>query len=160
MTWTYDLADLSTNEKDQIRLEIADTDINDQLLQDEEIEQAILVERDFWSASARCCEMISRIFLRKADVRLGRMMMITYTKMAEQYLMMAKCLRKKALGTVVPYIGGMTIADKIAIANNQGLVAPDFTKTMMMNPWAAPYTTDSLDPVAEGERTFISGVDI
>lgn len=160
MTWTYSLSDLATSEKDQIRLEVADTDINNQLLQDEEILQAISVESNFWGASARCAEMISRIFLRKADIRLGRMMMVTYTKMAEQYLMMAKDLRKKGLGTVAPYIGGAYIADKIAIAQNSGLVAPQFTKTMMQNPWAAPYTTDSLPPVSENADDVFMGEEL
>lgn len=154
MTWTYSLADLATNEIDQIRLEIADTDPQYQLLQNEEIQQAINVERNFWSAAARCCEMISRQFLRKADVRLGRAMMVTYTKMAEQYLLMSVSLRKKGLGTTIPYAGGVLITDKVTIMNNPDLVAPMFTKTMMQNPYAAPYTTDSLPPVGEDTRQF------
>lgn len=152
MTWTYNLADLSTNEKDQIRLEIGDTDEQSQLLQDEEIEQAISVERNFWSASARCCEMISRLFLRRADVKLGRAMMVTYTKMAEQYLMMAASLRKKGLGTVSPYVGGMSVSEKLTQMRNPDIVAPLFTKTMQQNPYAIPYTTDSTDPVGGGEQ--------
>lgn len=151
MTWTYDLSDLSTNEKDQIRLEIGDTDEQAQLLQDEEIVQAISVERNFWSASARCCEMISRLFLRRSDVKLGRALSVTYTKMAEQYLNMAILLRKKALGSgVVPYVGGMSVSQKILQANNPDIVAPLFTKTMMESPYAAPYLTDSTPPVGGG----------
>lgn len=150
MAWTYNLADLGTNEKDQIRLEIGDTDPQAQLLQDEEIMQAISVERNFWSASARCCEMISRLFLRKADVKLGRAMMVTYTKMAEQYLMMASLLRKKGLGTVPPYVGGMSVSQKILQMQNPDIVAPLFTKTMQQNPWAGAYETDSSDPVGGG----------
>lgn len=146
------MTDLSTNEVDQIRLEIADTDPQYQLLQNEEIQHAINVERNFWSAAARCCEMISRQFLRKADVRLGRAMMVTYTKMAEQYLQMAAILRKKGLGTVAPYVGGMSVSQKIVQAQNTDIVAPLFTKTMMENPWAAPYTTDSLPPVGGDEE--------
>lgn len=49
----------------------ADTDSNAPLLNDDEITQAIAVEQNFWGA-ARCCEIISRQFLRKADVRIGR----------------------------------------------------------------------------------------
>lgn len=160
MTWTYNVTDLSTNEKDQIRLEIADTDINNQLLQDEEINQALLVEANFWGGAARCAEMISRLFLRKADVRLGRVMMVTYTKMAEQWLMMAKSLRQKSGGTNAPYIGGAYVSDKLSIAADPNVVAPHFTKEMMENPWAAPYSTDSMPPVGGGDQTFLPDVDI
>lgn len=160
MTWTYNLADLSTSEKDQIRLEVADTDINNQLLQDEEILQAISVEANFWGAAARCAEMISKLFLRKADVRLGRVMMVTYTKMAEQWLLMAKALRIKSGGTNVPYIGGAYVSDKITIAADPNVVAPHFTKEMMENPWAAPYSTDTLPPVGGGNQIYLPDVDV
>lgn len=160
MTWTYSLTDLATNEKDQVRLEIGDTDINNQLLQDEEINQALLVESNFWGGCARCCEMISKLFLRKADVRLGRVMMVTYTKMAEQWLDMAKSLRKKALGTVPPYIGGAYVSDKLTLAADPNIVAPQFTKDMMQNPWAAPYTTDSVPPVGGGNQEFLPDTEI
>lgn len=159
MPWTYNPADLATNELYQVRLEVADTDPRNQLLQDEEVQQAITVEANFWGAAARCCEMISRVFLRKADVRLGRAMMITYTKMAEQYLAMAVTLRKKALGTAVPYAGGIYIADKVALAQNTGLIAPAFQRNMQQNPWTGGYSPDALPPssLASEDSGFIFG---
>lgn len=155
MTWTYDLTDLATSEKDQIRLEIADTDDQYQLLQDEEINHNITVERNFWSAAARSCEQISRIFARKADVSLGRAMRVDYSKMAAQYMKMAALLRKKGLGTVVPYAGGVLMADKATIMGDSGLVAPQFTKTMMQNPWTGGYSTDSLPPTSENNNNVL-----
>lgn len=150
MTWTYDLADLSTSERDQIRLEIGDTDINNQLLQNEEIDHALLVEANFWGASARCCEMISRFFAGKADVRIGRAMQLTYTKMATQYQDMASRLRAKASGVNVPWVGGMSVGDKVAYATTSDYVQPIFTKTMQQNPWTGGYTSDSLIPTGGG----------
>lgn len=146
MTFTYNLADLATSEKDQVRLEIGDTDVNRQLLQDEEIAQFIAVERNFWSAAARACEAISRLFLSRADVRLGRSMQITYTKMADAYAAMACRLRAKALGTTPPWVGGMSVSDKVAYNQDTDLLAPLFGKTMMENPWTGGYTSDSLGP--------------
>jgi len=151
MPWTYNPAELATNEVYQIRAEIQDTDPMDPQLLDEEIAYAISVERNFWSAAARCSEMIGRKVLRKADVRLGRTLMVTYTKMADQWFQMAKMLRAKALGTVAPYVGGATVADKALIAQNSALVAPQFTKTMMENPWTGGYDTDSLPPTPGGD---------
>jgi hypothetical protein len=157
--WSYDLNNLATSEKDQVRMEISDTDQRNQLLQDEEIEQAISVEANFWGAVARCCEIISRQFLRKADVRLGRAMMITYTKQAEQYLAMAQKVRAKALGTQIPYAGGIYIADKVAIAQNTGLVAPAFVRNMIQNPWTGGYSPDALPPtsLASDDPGFVFG---
>lgn len=152
MPWTYDPAQLSTNELYAIRLEIGDTDPLDPQLPDEAIVWAASQERNFWAASARCLEMIMRFKLRKADVRLGRQMMITYTKMASQLELQAKALRRKAMGTVAPFIGGMNVTDKLNYMQNQDLVQGQFTKTMMENPWAAPYLTDSLDPVGGGTQ--------
>ena len=142
MTWSYSPSDLATSEKDAIRLEIADTDQNNQLLQDEEIVWAISQERNFWAAAARCCEMVSRDRLNKADVRLGRNMQVQYSKTAEQYYNMAKDLRRKAMGTVPPYVGGMNVADKQAIQTDTSLVAPAFARDMQENPWVGGYTAD------------------
>jgi hypothetical protein len=147
MPWTYDPSQLATNEMYQVRAEIQDTDPQDPQLLDEEITYAISVERNYWAASARCCEMIGRKLLRKADVKLGRYMSVTYTKMAENWFNMARMLRSKALGTVVPYVGGMNALDKEALAADSSIVAPLFTKTMMENPNTGGYTTDSLPPV-------------
>lgn len=150
MGWSYDPALLDTSELYAIRAEIQDTDPRDQQLADEEIVWAASQERNFWAAAARCLEMISRNKLRKADVRLGRAMTITYTKMADQLVAQARCLRMKAMGTVAPFVGGMSVTDKLTYMQNPDLVQPMFTKTMQENPNAGPYTTDSLDPVGGG----------
>lgn len=153
--WSYNLEDLATSEKDQVRFEIQDTDPANQMLQDEEITHAIAVEATYWGAAARCSEVIARNFLRKADVRLGRAMQLTYTKMAQQYLEMAVMLRQKALGCNVPWVGGMSVSDKAIYLQNQDIVAAIFTKTMQENPWTGGYTPDSLPPTGnEGSNPF------
>lgn len=157
MGWTYNLAELATNEIYQVRAEIQDTDPRDQQLQDEEIAYAISQERNMWAASARCAEQIGRKVLRKADVKLGRSMQVTYTKMADQWFQMARMLRAKAMGTVVPYVGGMSVTDKIGIAENLDLVSPSFTRTMQENPWVGGYTTDSGAPI--GGSAFLTAED-
>lgn len=150
-TWSYNPTDAGTSAKDAIRLEIGDTDSNNWLLADEEINYAITQERNFWAAAARCAEMAARAILRKADPKLGRSMQVIYSKAALQYYDMARRLRCKAMGTVVPYIGGMNIDDKQTISADTSLVAPMFTKTMMENPWVGGYTTDSTDPVSNAD---------
>lgn len=153
MSWNYDPTQLTISELYQVRAEIQDTDPADQQLADEEIVWAASQERNFWGAAARCLEMIARAKLRKADVRLGRAMAISYTKMAEQLLGEARLLRKKAMGAgIVPFIGGMSVTDKLNYMQNTDLVQPLFTKTMMTNPWTGGYSTDSTDPVGGGNQ--------
>lgn len=159
MTWTYNANSLASNEKDQVRLEVSDTDVNNPLLQDQEILWAISQETGFWNAAARCAEMISRGFLRKADVKLGRAMAIVYTKMATQYAEQATMLRRKGLATVVPWVGGMSVSDKVSYLQNADIVAALFTKTGGINPWTGGYTSDSLPPVGNTAQSGWGGLD-
>lgn len=130
----------------QVRLEIADTDTNAQLLQDEEINQAVSVERNMWGAAARCCEIISRQMLRKADVQIGsRGVRLTYTTAAQQYLEMAQKLRAKAIGTAAPWAGGISTSDRETLEADTSRVQPIFTKKAGTNPWVGQETLDATD---------------
>lgn len=151
MAWTYDPSKLATSELMQVRAEIQDTNVNNQQLLDEEILYALSVERNMWAAAARCSEMLGRRLLMRADVKLGRSMQVIYTKAATQFFMQARMLRCKANGSVAPYVGGMTMADKQTIETDSSLLAPKFTKNMMENPWVGGYTTDSGADVSEAD---------
>lgn len=140
-------------------MELQDTDPANQLLQDEEIYQALAVERNWWCSAARCSEIVARQFLRKADVKLGRAMMITYTKAAQQYLEMAKALRTKSLGTQVPWAGGMSVTDKTLYVQNPDIVMALFQKTMGENPWTGGYSPDALLPVGNTTAPGTFGID-
>lgn len=125
-----------TSDLDKVRLEIADTDSTAQLLQDDEILFFISVEANLWGAAARCCEQISRQFARKADVRIGRGgTTLTYSTAAKQYMEMAAALRKRAIGLNVPWSGGTSVDDKLALASDPSKVQPLFTKGMQNSPW-------------------------
>ena len=125
-----------TTDLDKVRLEIGDTDSTAQLLADDEINYLITQERNLWSASARCCEVISRNFLRKADVRIGRGgTTLTYSVAAKQYAEMATAFRKRANGMNVPWSGGRSISEKDSLAQDPDAVQPLFTKTMFGDPW-------------------------
>jgi hypothetical protein len=144
--WTYDPTRITTSTLYALRAEIQDTDARNWLLADEEIEWALSQERNFWAAAARCAEMIARGFLRKQDVKLGRALQITYSKAAEQWFAMAQTLRRKSLGTVVPFVGGMSRSVKFTYSQDKDIVPALFTKTMMINPWTGGYSPDSLGP--------------
>lgn len=151
MAWTYDPSKLTTSTLYQVRAEIQDTNVNNQMLLDEEINYALSVERNMWAAAARCSEMIGRRFLMRADVKLGRSMQVLYAKSAKQFFDQARMLRCKANGSVAPYVGGMKVSDKETIETDSSLIAPQFTKQMMQNPWVGGYTTDSGADVSEAD---------
>ena len=145
-TYSWNPDDLATNEKDALRFELQDTDSQNWLLADQEYVYAISVERNYWCAAARCAEVIARSFLRKQDVKLGRGLTIAYAKAAQQYLEMAAQLRRKSLGTIIPFVGGMSKTVKFVYDQDTDLVKPLFTKTMMESPWTGGYSSDSLGP--------------
>lgn len=146
MTWSYDVSDLSTSEKDQIRLEIGDNvDGQTVTLADEEIQQAISAEGTFWGAAARCAEQLSRKFLRMADVRVGRGgTSLVYSTAAKQYADMAAALRKKSASIAAPWAGGTSISAKTTLAQQTDTVQPIFTKTMQDNPYVGGQSSDSV----------------
>lgn len=154
MTWSYDTSGLASSEKDQIRLEVGDNVEGQSVtLADEEIAQAIAVERNFWGAAARCAEMLSRKFLRMADVRIGRGgTSLTYSTAAQQYADMAAALRKKAVGTAAPWAGGTSKSAKFTLAQDTDAVQPIFTKTSQNNPWVGEQGSDSLIDVDQQDN--------
>lgn len=134
-----------TTELDQIRLEIQDNVSTAQLLQDDEITYIMTVEANFWGACARCCEIISRNFLRKADVRVGRGgTMLNYSTAAKQYADMAAAFRKRAIALNPPWCGGTSISDKLSLAADSDTVQPLFTKGQGANPWVGGETSDDV----------------
>ncbi|MDE2099058.1 MAG: hypothetical protein KGL39_17525 [Patescibacteria group bacterium] len=135
MAWTYDLTQLATSPKDQVRLEISDVDIDNQLMQDEEIAQMLTEEADMYGAAARCCEILSRRFAGKADIRLGRSLNIIYSEMAKGYAEQARRLRAKSMGRNAPYVGGMSEAEKIANRQETDRTKSTFRKGQFSNPW-------------------------
>lgn len=142
-----------TSDIDKIRLEIGATDVNATVtLFDDEITYALTQENTFWGAAARCAEMLSMKWKQKVDVRLGRSMQLTYTKMAEQYAEEAKRLRKKALGARAPWAGGIKGADKELAEQDTTLVQPAFTRTMQENPRTGGYTSDTVGDVVGDEE--------
>jgi hypothetical protein len=142
--FTYDVTQLATSELFQIRFEISDTNSATPLFQDEEINWAISVESNHWGAAARCAEILARKYMQLADVQLGRNLKIEYSKRSSGYAELAKSLRAKSLGMIVPFAGGRSIPDKLDAAQDVDAVQPLFTKAGGANPRIGGTTTDPL----------------
>lgn len=95
MAWTYDVTELATSAIAQVRLTIGDTDPNDPLMQDEEI-QFVLGQAagDVMSASVLCCDFLVRRFGKMASYSLGAYS-VNYSKRAEVFRQLAADFRKQ-----------------------------------------------------------------
>lgn len=95
MTWSYS-GDPENSDLDKVRFLISDTDEDDQLLQDAEIEHALSTNNDdVYNAAALCCEVIHRKFLRQVDYRLGPLA-VSASQRADAYAKLAEEFRMKA----------------------------------------------------------------
>ncbi len=149
MTWTYDVTALDDNPVYRVRFLIGDTDSAAPLVQDEEITFAISQETSEYGAAARCCESVARNMLRRANVRIGRGgTSLEWTTAAQQYTEMALAFRKRANAMNAPWAGGREIAEKVALAQDDSVVQPIFTKTGGDNPWVGGQT---LSPTDDGQ---------
>lgn len=94
MTWTYLSTDLSTDLA-KVRREIADTNEDDQFLQDEEIQSALTSEGSVLLAAAKCCDWISRTFARDFDFEADGTRVMKAAR-AKQYRDLAEDLRERS----------------------------------------------------------------
>lgn len=146
MAFTY-AGDPSASDIAAVRFEIQDTNSKSPLLQDAEIGWAILQETGIvaetpaalqpgplFSAAARCCEALARLFAAQADEQIGQLK-VTYTKQADQYNTRAAELREKASSMGVPYVGGQSISEKRGFAENPDAVEPAFSRDEFDSPW-------------------------
>ena len=119
MTWEYTPENIASSRKDEVRLLVGDTQENDPLVQDEEIEMILLqfvpVEgRPAWLAAAAVCEVIAARFGRQVQQSLGPLSRAAQ-QMFDHYRQLAQDLRAAAAsggrgGTAVraaaPVLGG------------------------------------------------------
>lgn len=101
MSFNYS-GDPSDSDKDQVRFNIGDTDSNEQLLTDEEINFLIGRHDTIWGACAEACESIASQYSKRADVGLGGGMDSDLSQKAEQYRQRAEEFRRKQSGAHVP----------------------------------------------------------
>lgn len=126
MTWTYDSTLTAT--KDQVRLLVGDTDVNEPLLQDEEIAFLLTENGTMRYAAVEAANAIAGLFARKADKEVGHLKLQASQKY-KQYLALAVRLRRRAVvASVVPYAGGQTESDKDVNRDNTDIVPPFFTR--------------------------------
>jgi hypothetical protein len=127
MTWSYSTTDLLTSPKDQVRFLVGDTNANDEQLQNEEILFSLNVRASIWGAAATCCESISASLSRRADTTTGELRTM-YSNLSRAYHARAMAYETKSveMGGALPFVGGISIAQKILAETDLDRVQPVF----------------------------------
>ncbi len=125
--WSYD-PNLTTA-KDRVRFMVGDTDTNDQLLQDGEINYLLTQEANESLAASRAAEAIAAKFARQADESVGDFR-VSLSQKSQHYLELAAKLAKRGEGVAVPFAGGINESDRDS-ESDTSLVQPLFKRGMI-----------------------------
>ena len=107
---TYTTDDTNLN---RVRLLLADTDITDALLQDEEINLLLTMTGGVYQAAIQGCLVIAAQFARRADMTQISEMQIRYTRNVDHYRNLALELKQRLIAGAAlnVYCGGQTAPD-------------------------------------------------
>ena len=135
MSWSYS-GDPSTSDKDAVRYLIGDTDEDNPLVNDEEIEYILSIEGNVIRAGAMVAESIAGKFSRRADRTIGDYSE-KFSQIHQQYLSLAEKLRRqakfKSSFKAIPFAGGISKSDKKTTEGDTDREKPAFKKGMMDN---------------------------
>ncbi len=109
---------------DKVRLMIGDTDINDRLLENEEIEWLLREKGNIYDAAAAACAVIAANFARYVDQTVGKIRAALSDK-AKQYFKLEQLIRQREI-IPMPYAGGISRSDKWNRASDSDRVKPKF----------------------------------
>lgn len=145
---------------DTVRFLIGDTDSEDPLLQDSEI-QGLLAQNsgDPYLGSASACRAVASRYAREADKSVGDLRIASSQK-AKAYEAMVMQMMDEAQRYSVgaPYAGGIRWSDKCIDQENDDVVAPAFSKGLMDDQGTAPkYGQSDDDGFGNNYGDFPSG---
>jgi len=135
MAWTY-TGDPQDSEKDAVRFLIGDTNKDDQLLKDAEIEY--LLQRHNGNvnlAAGKAARGLAAMFTRDADKSVGDLR-ISSSQRASQYEDLAKRLEREAYIRATPFAGGISHSQKEKEQHREDRVKPSFKRGQFDKPGA------------------------
>lgn len=138
MTFTYSTTTLNTD-LGKIRLIIGDTNSNDQILQDEEINYASTSTYSLREAAAVAAEFAAAKYARGADKTVGPLS-ISLSQKAEQMRALAATIRISSAAETLPFAGGISISRMDTVQEDTDRVETSFNVGMMDNPRAGDTT--------------------
>jgi hypothetical protein len=125
MTWTYVLSEIDTVPLFQVRTLIGDTLTADQQITDEEIGYFLTQRASVYGASAMACRALAAKYSRSVTMGAGATR-INFSDLSKAYAARAIAFDQQAATGVVPYAGGISIADKRQQLQDPDRVAPQF----------------------------------
>lgn len=133
MSWTYDASLLSTSALMQVRFFVQDTDANDTLVQDEEINFILSqTNNDVYKAAYNVCNAIALKLGRELDIK-GEVSFSSKEKY-EHYKTLAKELKDlsatQGSGMLNLFAGGISQSEKDAYRDDTDLVQPFFRRDL------------------------------
>lgn len=129
MTWQYNVADLATSPRDQVRLEIGDTNPLNPLLQDEEIALALTQRSTIFGAASNLCSKLSTRFAIQCDSTAGDTK-FSYGQLSKAFMLRALWYDVQAAraGSGAPIVGGISKADVENSELDEDRVPPQFNR--------------------------------
>ena len=143
-TWSYDPTDLATTPKDVVRFLIQDTQTTRQLMFDEEITWALTQFDNVYSTAASCCDIL---VARGGNIKSKTVGDLSITYDVGFYRSLAADLRARGMTNQMPYAGGISITDKLAVQANPDWVPPAISRGLDNNPAAPQPETPSVNPL-------------
>ena len=123
VTWSYNIS--STDDKDKVRFYCGDTDTNDQLVSDEEIDFVLDVEPTLKEAAATVCDHLAAKYAREVDKDAGELS-LDASKKSAAYAALAATLRADGARTSMPYAGGISKSRVESVNDDTDRVTPAF----------------------------------
>jgi hypothetical protein len=131
MTWSYS-GDPASSQKDEVRFLMGDTDTNDQLVLDAEINYSLGTQPDPTLAAALVLRSLAAKYARYANEKIGDVSE-NASDLSKAFAARAKELDPggQTLGAsllVLPSFGGQYISEKQALAEDTDAIQPSFNK--------------------------------
>ncbi len=127
--WTYDASQIATSSRYQVRRLVGDVIAEDPQLLDAEIDYFISTRSNVYGAAAECCRSIAAQYSRKVDTTTPGELITHFSTQQRAYAQRAiemENLSSSRGGGIMPYAGGISVADKINNQNDTDRVQPNF----------------------------------
>jgi len=120
----------------QVRFELGDTNQNQHLVEDEDIEHALDLENNVvLRAAARICDMLATRFASKEDFRVGTAQ-VSKNTISAKFINLANRFRARSLTTESFVMPALSRATKETHTTDTDIPQPAFSRGMQANPEA------------------------
>jgi len=132
MAWTYS-GNPASSSKDSVRFLVADTNVDDAFVSDEEINWCLSQTfSNIYQAASLVARSLSAKFSTLSDETIGPLQ-FKYAERAKNYEKIAQRFEKSSYSTTSLsgiYCGGIDVAEKASNSTDTSLVQPEFKKGM------------------------------